>query len=189
VVTFVFWLVVVLWSFGLAYVFMGARGLQFIAERAFGYTPATVEYAHTNLASVAAAPTMGTREDEYVNGFGDTASNETDALPVAASNAHDVTPSAFSEEEDVRSIIESRANMAGVLLSPEAAKEAVMLRDDRAETLKVFGDILNEAVRTLPREDGWILLSSDRFDELAKAYKIGGNLAGAPEISSEDLNV
>ena len=170
VVTFIFWLVVAAWSFGLAYIFMGARGLQFIAERAFGYKPATVEYANMHLAT-APAVEYGTREDEYVDGF--------DSAPET-----NFTPSTINDsEQDLRGIIEARANAVGVLLSPEAAKMAISLRETRSETLNAFGTILDTVIETLPREDGWILLSSDRFEAIA------GKSKTAPIISSEDLSV
>lgn len=68
---------------------------------------------------------------------------------------------------DLADVVESRAHAAGVLMSPEAVQAALALSTDRGETLRIFGDILNKVVQTLPREDGWIMLTSDRFDELA----------------------
>ena len=184
VVTAVFWLVVVLWSFGIAYVIMGRRGLQFVAERAFGYTPATLDYSTAADLSVAAAPqAQGTREDEYVNGFTHSAAP---TLQPAFDTDTAVTPAA-NEVGDARDIIEARANAAGILLSPEAMKAALAMSDNQDEVLARFNDIVTDAVATLPREDGWILLSSDRFDDLA--HKYAGSKSEAPEISSDDLKV
>jgi hypothetical protein len=89
-----------------------------------------------------------------------------------------VQPAAFktSAQDGVpalESVIESRAHASGVLISPEALAEVVRFSSDRAETLQRFGDILNQAVRTLPREDGWILLSSDRLATLSGSAKKG----------------
>ena len=73
-------------------------------------------------------------------------------------------------------VLESRAHAAGVLMSPESVALAAELAEDRADTLKIFGEILNDAVRTIPREDGWIMLTSDRLEELA-----AGKAEKAPE--------
>jgi hypothetical protein len=64
----------------------------------------------------------------------------------------------------IHDVIESRAHAAGILMSPEAVVLAGEMSADRGTSLKLFGDVLNEAVRTLPREDGWIMLTSDRFE-------------------------
>jgi hypothetical protein len=61
-------------------------------------------------------------------------------------------------------VIESRAHAAGVLVSPEAVAAAAKLSPDRAEALVIFGDILNKAIQTIPRDDGWVMLTSDRFE-------------------------
>ena len=66
--------------------------------------------------------------------------------------------------------IESRAHAAGVLVSPEAATQAAALSTDQAEALRRFGNILDEAVRTIPREDGWIMLTADKLRELSAKY-------------------
>lgn len=63
-------------------------------------------------------------------------------------------------------VMESRAHAAGVLVSPEALALALALSSDRQETLRIFGDILNRAVQTVPREDGWVMLTTDRFNVL-----------------------
>ncbi|MES2135390.1 MAG: hypothetical protein V4449_04070 [Patescibacteria group bacterium] len=72
---------------------------------------------------------------------------------------------------DVRDVIESRAHAAGVLMSPEAVTLAVSASPDRVEALRIFGNILNEAVRTVPRENGWVMLTTDRFADLAGTEK------------------
>lgn len=177
VVTFVFWLAVILWSFGIAYIIVGKRGLQFIAERAFGYEPASVEYDTVDFSAVAPTQSAGTREDEYVNGFAHAEQNTLTGAPV---------PTAVPATEiSVRDAIESRAHKAGILLSPEAVQAALTLSSDDEATLRIFGNIVNDAVEKLQREDGWILLSSDKFDELAAQYR----KSGAPELSPNDLAV
>jgi hypothetical protein len=71
---------------------------------------------------------------------------------------------------EIIDIIESRAHAAGVLVSPEAAAQAAALSSDRSEALRRFGPILEEAVRTIPREDGWIMLTADKLHELSEKY-------------------
>jgi uncharacterized repeat protein (TIGR01451 family) len=101
-------------------------------------------------ASVAAAPMPTYTPPAYVAPV---------AAPVATRPVVDGIP-------DMTDVIESRAHAAGVLMSPEAVVMARDLSADRGEALRIFGDILNEALRTLPREDGWIMLTSDRLASL-----------------------
>jgi len=82
------------------------------------------------------------------------------------------------------SVIESRAHAAGVLISPEAVAAATKLSPDRADALVIFGDILNRAIQSIPRDDGWVMITSDRFetvrnDVMAKR-KANGIAAPAP---------
>jgi hypothetical protein len=90
-------------------------------------------------------------------------------------------------------VIESRAHAAGVLMSPEAAALAAGLSAERAETLRVFGDILNDAVRTIPREDGWIMLTADTLRELSVKHPVapvpatvGADVPGNLSLASID---
>jgi hypothetical protein len=82
------------------------------------------------------------------------------AAPVAQRPVVDGIP-------DLTDVIESRAHGAGVLMSPEAVQLALELSKDRGEVLRQFGEILNEAVKVLPREDGWVMLTSERFEDLS----------------------
>ncbi len=89
-----------------------------------------------------------------------------DALPVTPI----VTQSPVQNQTgipELAEVIEQRAHGAGVLMSPEAVQSATELSTDRGESLKMFGEILNQAVKTIPREDGWILLTSDRFNDIS----------------------
>lgn len=102
----------------------------------------------------------------------------------------------YSEEPTVKAVngipvitdvIESRAHASGVLMSPESVLIASEYSSDRAETLLFFGEILNEAVRTIPRENGWIMLTADRFSELAdknpkKKASTKETVASVPEV-------
>ncbi|TAJ14789.1 hypothetical protein EPO56_01715 [Patescibacteria group bacterium] len=80
-------------------------------------------------------------------------------ISVAAVKAVDGIPA-------IADVIESRAHASGVLMSPESVLLASEYSSDRAETLLFFGEILNEAVRTIPRENGWIMLTAERFSQL-----------------------
>lgn len=88
------------------------------------------------------------------------------AAPLYVAPALQPTRAVVDGIPDMADVVESRAHGAGVLMSPEAVQMAVQLSKDRGEALRVFGDILNEAVKVLPREDGWIMLTSERFEEL-----------------------
>lgn len=152
--TLLFWLAVALWSFGIAYIILGKKALGALGEALVGYGKGRQDYheedaeyvayenpVHYEVEHVAPAPSQAYVEER----------------PVAV--AKDGIP-ALSE------VIESRAHASGVLLSPEARTAAIALSADRAVALRIFGDILNKALRTYPREDGWILLSSERFSDL-----------------------
>ena len=175
--TILFWFAVILWSLGLTYVFLGKRGMQLIAEKVFSYSPFSNDYEND------IDPETSTREDEYINGFSQSVATMPTAnspLPmeelVAPNPTSMATPVAVTKEmdiledpESIESLIESRAHSAGVLLSPEALSMATYLGGSKEETLEIFGELLNEAVRIIPREDGWILISSDRFEQLSNS--------------------
>ncbi len=107
----------------------------------------------------------------------------------------DLAQAGFFAEEDVTEIgvpslpdvIESRAHAVGVLISPEAVSVASELSSDRAEALSLFGALLDEAVRTLPREDGWIMLTNDRFSALRE--KTQNATSAIPVVSTEAAEV
>ncbi len=80
--------------------------------------------------------------------------------------------SALAQEPDIHAVLESRAHAAGVLMSPEAVTLAAELSAGRQEALRLFGDLLNEAVKTIPREDGWIMLTADRLQALSAKQKM-----------------
>jgi len=188
VLTFFFWLAVAIWSVGLTYLFFGKGGMRFVAQRVFASAAFNnqryEEYDYSD------SETVSTESNEYVYAPSPTydapqpeASTPVNASTVFASSvpatttmqipsATTVAPEPKAPANDgvpeLKDVIESRAHAAGVLLSPEATVLATQLSPDRAETLKKFGDILNRAVQTIPREDGWILLSSDRMNEIAK---------------------
>lgn len=170
--TFIFWLAVALWSAGITYVVVGKGSLRLLISH-LAFAGAQPMRRHEEVV----------REDEPEG-----MSLSTLAMPMpsaavmpmpAATIAHAPAPAQVAAPAEdgipaLTDVIESRAHAAGVLLSPEAVQMAATLSDDRAEALRAFGDILNEAVRTVPREDGWILLSSDRFKDLAGQHRSGG---------------
>lgn len=168
--TMLFWLAVALWSAGIAYVLMGRQGMRLIAEKVFSFAPAVGydegAYAET-VTDVAEAP------------LPDQPSVMTSAIALPMTPAVMVTPMPASSIPTVTDgiphladVIETRAHAAGVLLSPEALTMAMALATDRAECLRIFGDILNDAVKSVPREDGWILLSSDRFADIVQRFSV-----------------
>jgi hypothetical protein len=154
--TFVFWTAVALLAALLTYVVMGKGSIALIAgsvlsragsQYAMYQSQRPVPVTEVDRVDSAAYSANGTHGEPQV------------ATHVAGKPAEDGIP-------DLADVIESRANGAGVLMSPEAVQLALNLSPDRAETLRMFGSMLNEAVRVIPREDGWILLTSDRFEEL-----------------------
>jgi hypothetical protein len=88
------------------------------------------------------------------------------ALPRASAPAPVVLADAVTGIPSLVDVIESRAHAAGVLVSPEAVTAATRLSSDRAEALVIFGTILNRAIQTIPRDDGWVMLTAERFETL-----------------------
>jgi hypothetical protein len=73
-------------------------------------------------------------------------------------------------------------------MSPESVARTLRLSPDRGEVLRIFGEVLNVAVKTLPREDGWIMLTSERFDELVAQVSVPQTVATPLSTPSvEDL--
>ena len=107
-----------------------------------------------------------TDEQEYLN--------STVAVDDAPADTQSVVPHVINQGATatdgippITNAIEARAHAAGVLLSPEALRDVIALSDNRSETLRQFGRILDEAVRTLPREDGWIMVTSEVLKTLS----------------------
>ncbi len=67
---------------------------------------------------------------------------------------------------DIRAAIENHAHAASVLISPEAVELAAGLATDATVALARFDSMLEAAIRTYPREEGWVMLTSDRFESL-----------------------
>ncbi|MEK7613504.1 MAG: SpaA isopeptide-forming pilin-related protein [Patescibacteria group bacterium] len=179
--TALFWLSVVVWSIGISYVVLGKQSMQFIAGKVFTFAPQradrheedqeyvaydNAEHYETEHAHPAPVATLAIHQSTLAHApsraISPSVMTPPAPVPVAAPVAVDGIP-------ELAEVVESRANAAGVLLSPEARAAVLTLSTDRAQTLRVFGDILNEAVRTIPREDGWVLLSSDRLHAIITA--------------------
>jgi hypothetical protein len=194
--TLAFWLAVGLWSAGIAYMLMGKRGMRLIAERVFAFAPSVVEYDEGAYAENAPIDASGAPHEAISPIMESTmAMPMTPAVSVMPMPAAPSVARASEGIPDLADVIETRAHAAGVLLSPEALSMAMNLSTDRAETLRVFGDILNDAVKSVPREDGWILLSSDRFTDIAQKFSTASapvtvvEPAYAPTISREAVSV
>jgi uncharacterized repeat protein (TIGR01451 family) len=166
--TLLFWLAVALWSAGIAYVLMGRQSMRLIAAKVFSFAPAVVEYDEGAYAEDVAL----TRPNEPIvaSTLAMPLTPAIRVMPMPAPAPVSAPAAAVNGIPELADVIETRAHAAGVLLSPEALTMAMALAVDRAETLRIFGDILNDAVKTVPREDGWILLSSDRFSEIVKKF-------------------
>ncbi len=153
--TFVFWAAVALLAALATYVVMGKGSIALIAG-------SLMSRAGSQYAMYQSQRPMPASDTERVDSAAYSANGthpEPQVAYTSAKPAEDGIP-------DLADVIESRANGAGVLMSPEAVQLALNLSPDRAETLRMFGSMLNEAVKVIPREDGWILLTSDRFEEL-----------------------
>ena len=179
-----FWFAVVLWSFGIAYVLVGKESVRYAMRRMFGVAPLlafnrnTVSeqrntYEHDEPTHDVEMEYFNTHTPVQTQDFVHAHTTPTRPRSLAPYVIHQSTqtePLVKREAVDgipsLGDVLESRAHAAGVLLSPEAAHEAMQLGATRDETLQLFGRMLDSAVRTLPREDGWILLSSDRFNNL-----------------------
>jgi len=177
--TFFFWLAIGLFSALIAYIVAGKRGIRFV----MGYANNVPQVRHETPAEMH----EHAREEVYGTPYPtpdalvmhqarvvSPAKTEEAFIPVehlftAVAPVAPVRSSAPAVDgiPNIADVIESRAHAAGVLMSPEAVTLATSISTDRAESLRVFGNILNEAVRTIPRENGWVMLTTDRFADLA----------------------
>lgn len=168
--TIAFWLAIGLIAAMIAYVVMGRGGIQTIIGGTLAlvgageYTQMPREYARPMPRMTEPEPveTVLHEDSAAYSASVMAASAPVQAMPTYRAPANDGIP-------ELSDVIEARAHGAGVLMSPESVHMALDLSNDRAETLRVFGSILNEAVKTIPREDGWILLTTERFQSLAAA--------------------
>lgn len=186
--TILFWLAIGLFSALIAYVVAGKRGIRLVmgyahtTPHARPETPAEIhEHAReavygapyptpdvlamhqarvaTPMHSAVAVPTPITPHETLIP----VEQLFTSVAPVVSSRS---PVPAVDGIPNIADVIESRAHAAGVLMSPEAVTLATSISSDRAESLRVFGNILNEAIRTIPRENGWVMLTGDRFADL-----------------------
>lgn len=174
--TMIFWLAIGLLSAFIAYLIVGAEAVHGMF--------ASVISGVAGVPMVRVEPKNGrrpypayTEEDQYLSGM---------VAPIHAAPQHAPmypayaapAPAAPAPAPSLHDVIESRAHAAGVLMSPEALSYAVSLSPVREETLRLFGDALNEAVRTIPREDGWIMLTAEALKHILAAKHFA---APAPE--------
>ncbi len=189
--TILFWLAIGLLSALIAYFVAGKGGIRYLVSYAGGlstqrpHTPAEVHEHQREAVYGAPYPTpdlLAMHQSASIAAPIKTAAPvptyKTEALPPVEHLLADVAPvtsrapaPAVDGIPNISDVIESRAHAAGVLMSPEAVSLAAAVSSDRAESLRVFGNILNEAVRTVPRENGWVMLTTDRFTELAGKEK------------------
>ena len=151
--TLVFWIAIGILAAGITYSLMGTHMLAF----ALGGLVRDDDRMPEVASPVALPDTLYDAEQNY-------ATARSAAQPaIVASAVYQAPAPAY---EPLMEALESRAHAAGVLVSPEVVAQAATLSTDRGEALQRFDAKLREAVRTLPREDGWVMLTSDRFAEL-----------------------
>jgi hypothetical protein len=179
-----YWLMLALWSAAAAYAIRAfglldlvKRKLSGIVNHSGGYAAVPEEreadenqYAYfsgsaaATFAAPLAAPVRVVTEPQRAA----YPSNTVVPASVVSAAAPVITPAPIVEDETLLvDKLETRAHAAGVLVSPEALRFASRLKNDAAGTLKMFGTILEKAVQTYPREEGWVLLSKDRVMTLA----------------------
>ncbi len=191
VLTMIFWLAIGLLSAMIAYFIVGKGGMRsFLVYVLGGVAGVPIQKTESERREEEHTPDYGRsypelrHEEESARAYENAAAPQVPTLeptvhisapPMPRSyvigSSHTDTKLAGSfastETPDISALLESRAHAAGVLMSPEAVALAAALSGDRAEVLRIFGDILNEAVKTIPREDGWIMLTADRLRELS----------------------
>lgn len=184
--TMIFWLAVALLAALATYGVMGKGGMDFILGNTLRLVGADMYLPRPELNVDRTIPSVVPPETEYVASVAAPAAPAYTPAPAAPSmNSVQVAKPATDGIPDIAEVIESRAHGAGVLMSPEAVTMVTELSADRGTMLRRFGDILNEAVKTIPREDGWILLTSDRFDELLKTVPVSAptaSIATTPSV-------
>ena len=176
--TILFWIAVALWSVGVAYIIIGKESMRFVAERIMSFMrlpipkySRTEDVYHDSLDEYA-SPVFAPSVSQSIASAPYITPPSAVSAPTLASEEHTAPnaphQSAIDGLPDITDVIESRAHATGVLLSPEAVAIVKALHSERAEALRLFGELLNDAVRTIPREDGWILLSAERVNALIK---------------------
>ncbi|MEN9390014.1 MAG: hypothetical protein RLZZ283_114, partial [Candidatus Parcubacteria bacterium] len=160
--TLIFWLAVAGIAGLITYGVMGRAGVSQLVE-SIALAAAPAQYTEN----------VDTRYVQNGNGYtqGDSATYVASvAAPVAVAE-----PVQTYQAMPISEIIEGRAHAAGVLMSPEAVMTASTLGESNETTLQKFGVLLDAAIRLYPREDGWVLLTSDRMTELmagAEAHEL-----------------
>jgi hypothetical protein len=172
--TFIFWLAIAGLSAFVAYGITGPGSLRHVMAYVLGgFVGVPVRYAEeaegeadTHRIHNRPYPSFEEESSLYENGHASVAAPApVHTAPVApVSMKHPRTPIPALQD-----VIESRAHAAGVLMSPEAVALAADISRDRTETLRRFGAVIDEAVKTIPREDGWIMLTTDRLQAILSA--------------------
>jgi hypothetical protein len=190
--TALFWLAVALLAALIAFFALGRRGFSLFSNHLAAYVGVPTAEEMRNA--------MGARDQAQYESFDESYTAEVvHEVPqnIVLESVAAPAPIAFAPVQAqtaptqvvgipaLTDVIESRAHAAGVLMSPESVKLASTLSADRAENLRIFGDVLNDAVKTIPREDGWIMLTSDKLEELAEkaSVKIAPVQAPAPVVA------
>ena len=160
--TLAFWVAVGLLAAIATYFIMGAGGLRLVLGGALANATGVDYTRKSDDDEYEMSPRTSAHQDSaaYVASV---------AAPVMAMPVTRPAAPATDGIPEISDVIESRAHGAGVLMSPEAVAMTLELSKDRGEVLQQFGEILNKAVKTLPSEDGWIMMTSERFAELADA--------------------
>lgn len=182
--TVLFWLAIGIFSALIAYVVAGRGGIRFVFSRmntarpllfmgGKNMRPKEREEVYGNAYPIAEEMRQATARVNAVVTTPTATQSAPAPLPLQTPIQSSVaTPRAVDGIPELSAVIESRAHAAGVLMSPEAVTLASESSTDRVEALKFFGEILNEAVRTIPRENGWIMLTAPRFSEIADKKRI-----------------
>ncbi len=167
--TAAFWLSVAVLAALATYTVMGRGGMQFVLQSALGAVSIPIRDSAELPRTV---PNSIPHAESGANGYHASVATAPSAAAPLQKNATDGIP-------DLAEVVEARAHAAGVLMSPEAVERVLRLAILRGEVLQRFGDILNKAVQTIPREDGWILLTSEHVEQLAGASPAPQPLATA----------
>ncbi len=183
--TLIFWLAVALASAMIAYFVTGQAGIRYLLGSAMTLAGVTnshgrhdeydeisgrlntygVDYPVEAVPSVNEVPVASPGKEFLVASAPIAVAPRPQAVMLPEPQVTHTAPHAVADGVPaIEDVIEARAHAAGVLMSPEAVVGAAALSSNRQESLSQFGTILNEAVRTIPREDGWVMLTSDRFE-------------------------
>jgi len=195
----IFWLLVILLSAVVAYIIILNRLPQKVLLAVTNNGPSEDEYpASINFSDGDDnKPNNGTGGyTDYANTYGAQGNNPTQVpvtpaepqTPTATYNATVAAPSGNGSPSGLIGRLEARAHEENILISTEGINKVIDLgAGSESKCLEMLNKLIEEAKATFPREDGWILLNSERVNTLLATISSGAIPAYVPPVTDTPL--